>query len=230
MKIALSLLLLAACAPAVQTPPTVPPPPVRPANAAVAFGVVADASGGAVGRARVTAWAADAACATAGNAAIVVTGTDGTYEVRVEQGVGPQFDGCIVVEAAAGGAVAREQRNVHYAPDTAGGNRVRIDLVLPPVPELDREEADRIVLLVVAGVRNDDSAVRELALYAGRDVPETWAWLSPFAQATRGVDRPPRLLSQSGRTFTYELTGRRPGTSLRVVVAQDTLTRVEIAW
>lgn len=231
MRNLLFALLLTACTAPVAAPPpasTPPPPPDRPENAAVAAGIVRDAAGRAVERARVTAWAADPSCTPRGIPQSVVTGEDGSYQVRVEAGVGPQFDGCIVLEAAAGGAVTKTQQSVRYAPDRAGGNDVRLDITLPPAPPLTRAEADRLVALVVEAMRHDHEAVQELALYLGRSTTDTYSYLTPFAQRTRGVEAPPRLAVQSGRTFEYELTGRRPGTSMRVIVAQDALTRVDV--
>lgn len=228
MRPLLLLLLLAACAvPQAQhdrpTPANTPPPPHRPENAAVATGIVTDASGTPVPFARVSAWAADPACNPNGRPVVHVSGADGAYQLRVESGVGPEFDACIIAEAAAGGSMVRGQRAVHYASDAAGGNVARIDLSLPQPPYLTRGEADRLIELLRSAMQLDYEAVEELKLY----VPGGSAALAPMSRYTRGIESV-RLVSEGDRHFVYELQGRRPERSVRVTIRQDTLTRIEL--
>lgn len=219
------LLLLAACAPAVQqqTGATAPALPSRPENAAVAIGTVRDAAGTPVPFARVSAWAADPACQPLGQAVSHVAGADGSYQLRVERGVGPQFDACIVVEASAGGSSVRAQNAVRYAPATGGNNGVRVDLMLPQPAILTRAEADRLAEIVRAAVSLDQDALRELQLY----VPHAQEALTPIARYTRGIESV-RLVTAGDRHYVYDLIARRPERNVRITIRQDTLTRLEL--
>jgi hypothetical protein len=219
------LLLLAACAPAAhqQTPAAAPALPPRPENAAVAIGTVRDAAGAPVPFARLTGWAADAACQPVGDAVSSVAGPDGSYQLRVERGVGPQFDACIVVEASAGGSRVRTQSTVRYAPDAARNNGVRVDLMLPQPPLLTRAEADRLAEIVRAAVSLDNDALAELQLY----VPNAREALTPIARYTRGIESA-RLVTEGNRHYVYELIARRPERNVRLTIRQDTLTRIEL--
>ncbi|HEX8254731.1 MAG TPA: hypothetical protein VF846_16425 [Thermoanaerobaculia bacterium] len=225
MRTLLILVLLAGCAaqPGTTPPANTPPPPIRPENAAVATGVVTDASGRPVAAARVTAWAADGACQPVGNPVSHITGADGRYQLRVEAGVGPQFDGCVVVRAAAGGSTARAQQQVHYAPASAGGNSATINLLLPQPPFLTRAEADRLIETLRAAMQGDEAARSELALYIN-DMPNA---LTPISRYTRGIESF-RLVSEGDRRFVYQLTGRRPERNVEVTISQDVLTRIEL--
>lgn len=225
MRSLLALLLITACAaqqPQREPAATTPPPPLRPENAAVATGIVTDGSGRPVPFARVAAWAADPACRTIGRPVVHVSGADGRYELRVPSSVGPEFEACIVAEAAANGSTVRVQQPVHYASDAAGRNAARIDLVLPQPPLLTRAEADRLIALLGAAMRGEQDAVEELKLY----VPDL-SMLSSLARYTRGIDSV-RMVSEGDRRFVYELKGRRPERNVQVTVAQDTLTRIEL--
>jgi hypothetical protein len=62
------------------------------------------------------------------------------------------------------------------------------------------------------------SATEELALYTQDDI-------TPHRRSLRGI-ADVRLLSENDRRFEYELVGMRPGTSVRVTIAQDSLTRI----
>jgi hypothetical protein len=217
----LLLLFLSACTTA-PPPALTPPPPIRPENAATATGVIRDASGRPVPRARIRAWAADLACRTVGSPETSVSGEDGSYQVRVARGVGPQFDGCIVVEAASGGANATSQQQVHYAPDTAGGNSVHLDLTMPPAKLLTRAEADRLIALVDAAMRYEGNARDELSLYV-----VDLAKLDALAQYTRGIEST-RVVSDGDRRFVYEIRGRRPERNVEITISQDALTRIEL--
>jgi len=225
MRTLAALLLLAGCAmqPATSTTPApahTPPPPDRPENAAVATGVVTDASGRPVANARVRAFAADAACNTVGFPQQHVSGANGTYQLRVASSVGPQYDACIVVEAAAAGATVRAQSPVHYAPDSAGGNVATINLQLPPSTLLTRAEADRLIDVIGRAMRHEQDAIEELRLYGNPDV-------NPISRYTRGIDSV-RLVSEGDRRFTYELTGRRPGRTIQVTIWQDAVTHIDL--
>jgi hypothetical protein len=219
-----ALMLLAACAaPRQQPPASTPPSPDRPENAAVASGTITDASGRPVASARVTAWAADAACRAAGTPVSHVSGADGTYQLRVAHGVGPEFDGCIIIEAAAGGSVVRAQRPVHYASDAAGRNGARVDLMLPQPPLLTRNEADRLIDVLRRAIQLEQDAIDELKHY----IPDAPTALTPIAQHTRGIASV-RLVSEGDRRFVYELVGRRPERNVQITIAQDVLTRIEL--
>jgi hypothetical protein len=227
MRTLVALIFLAACA----TPQTqvsqpaaanTPPPPIRPENAAVASGIVTDSSGRPVASARVSAWAADASCNPIGRPEVHVSGADGRYQLRVASSVGPEFDACIIVEAAAGGSVVRAQQLVHYASDAAGRNVATMNLMLPAAPVLTRTEADRLIQLLQNAMQNHD-AVDELKLY----IPQGQPALAPIAQYTRGIASV-RLLSEGNRRFVYELTGRRAGRTIEVTVWQDALTHIDL--
>lgn len=202
------------------TPAGAAPMPVRPENAAVATGVVTDASGRPVANARVRVWAADAACNTIGHPEQHVSGENGSYQLRVASGVGPQFDACIVVEAAAAGAIVRAQSPVHYAPDAAGGNVAQMNVQLPPATLLTRAEADRLIDVIGRAMRGEQDAVEELRLYGNPS-------LAAISQYTRGIDSV-RLVSEADRRFTYELTGRRPGRVIQITVWQDAITHIDL--
>jgi hypothetical protein len=210
------LVLLAACAtqPAQQTVST-PPPPDRPENVATAFGIIKDPAGKPLQHARIRAWEADGHCDAIGGPITRTSGSDGAYEVTVGRSVGPEFEGCIVLEFAAGGSVAFLPRNAHFARDS----RLKIDVTLPPARLLNRAEADRL-MQVVRGAMHEGSpaAAEELALYTQDDI-------TPHRRNLRGITDV-RLLSEGDRRFEYELVGMRPGTSVRVTIAQDSLTRI----
>lgn len=221
------LILLAACTPSATTPPpaSTPPPPHRPENAAVAAGVIRDAGGRPVSRAAISAWAADPACNVVGHPETAVSGEDGSYQIRVTQSVGPQFDACIVLEARAGGTVTRAQYPVHYAPDSVGNNSVRADITLLPATLLTRQEADRLIELVQRAMRNEYQAMQELAPYLNLDSSQVNAALAPFMQRTRRVENVVLLEERNGQ-YVYELQGGRGPT--RVTIAQDALTRISL--
>ncbi len=151
-----------------------------------------------------------------------VSGADGRYQLRVASSVGPEFDACIIVEAAAGGSVVRAQQLVHYASDAAGRNVATMNLMLPAAPVLTRTEADRLIQLLQNAMQNHD-AVDELKLY----IPQGQPALAPIAQYTRGIASV-RLLSEGNRRFVYELTGRRAGRTIEVTVWQDALTHIDL--
>lgn len=213
----LLLLLLAACAtrPAQQPPASTPPPPDRMENVVTAFGIIKDPAGKPLQNVRVRAWEADGHCDAIGGPVTRTSGSDGAYEVTVGRRVGPEFEGCIVLEFAAGGAVAFLPRNAHFARDS----RLKIDVMLPPARVLTRAEADRL-MQVVRGAMHEGSpaAVEELALYTRDD-------LTPHRRNLRGISDV-RLVSEGDRRFEYELAGMRPGTSVRVTIAQDSLTSI----
>jgi hypothetical protein len=223
MRTLVALLLLAGCTvqPATVPPPaSTPPPPDRPENAAVATGTVMDAGGRPVANARVRVWAADAACNPIGRPEQHVTGDNGTYQLRVASSVGPQYDACIVVEAAAAGAVMRAQSPVHYAPDTVGGNVARMDLQLPPATLLTRAEADRLIEVIRHAMQGEQDAVEELRLYGNPNI-------APISQYTRGFDSV-RVVTEGDRRYTYEVTGRRPGRTIQITIWQDAITHIEL--
>jgi len=210
----LLVLGIAACATrqlAVHTPP----PPDRQENVVTAFGVIKDPAGQPLQHARIRAWEADGHCDAIGGPITRTSGADGTYEVTVGRRVGPEFEGCIVLEFAAGGSVAFLPRNAHFARDS----RLKIDVTLPPARLLTRADADRLIA-VVRGAMHEGSptAVEELALYTQADI-------TPHRRSLRGI-ADVRLLSEGDRRFEYELVGMRPGTSVRVTIAQDSLTRI----
>ena len=210
------LLVLAACASQPrQQPANTPPPPDRQENVVTAFGVIKDPAGTPLQHARIRAWEADGHCDAIGGPITRTSGSDGTYEVTVGRKAGPEFEGCIVLEFAAGGSVAFLPRNAHFARDS----RLRIDVTLPPARLLTRAEADRLIA-VVRGALHEGSptAVEELALYTQDDV-------TPHRRSLRGITDV-RLVSEGERRFEYELVGMRPGTSVRVTIAQDSLTRI----
>ncbi|HYH08427.1 MAG TPA: hypothetical protein VEK11_15330 [Thermoanaerobaculia bacterium] len=218
------LTILTACATA-PPPASTPPPPIRPQNAAVAAGVICDASGRPVSRAAISAWAADPACNVVGRPETAVSGEDGSYQIRVGREVGPRFDACIVLEVRGGGAMTRVQHPVHYAPDSAGANRVSVGITLPPATLLTRAEADRLIDVVQRALRREQEAVRELALYLNLHESDTYAALAPFMQRVRGIESV-ALLEEGDRQYVYELRGVR-GT-MRVTIAQDSLTRIDL--
>lgn len=215
------LLLLTACVtqPPVTPPAGTPPPPHRPANVVTAFGVVRDPAGQPLEHARVRAWEADVDCDAIGGPITRHSAADGTYEITVGNKVGPQFEGCIVVEIAAGGSVALLQRGATYAPESAGISRLRIDVALPPPRPLTRAEADRLIEIVRSALHEGPLfATEQLALYTREDIV-------PYRRDLRGIAEV-RLVSEGERRFEYELTGTRPGTSVRVVMEQGALTRI----
>ena len=218
------LLLLAACAVTPSTPPpaSTPPPPHRPENAAVATGIIRDAGGRAVSRAAIRAWAADPACNVIEPPTEVVSGEDGSYEVRVGRTVGPQFDACIVLEARAGGATARVQQPVRYV---ANPPSVPIDMTLLPAALLTRDEANRLIDLVQRAMRNEHEAVQELAPYLNRDVSSAYSALAPIAQRIRRPESV-TLVEEGDRRYVYEMRGAR-GTA-RVTIAQDAITTITL--
>jgi hypothetical protein len=228
MKRLLVLVLLAACTTQPAAPPvaSTPPPPDRPENAAVAYGVVTDAGGRPVRRAAVRAWAADPGCNARGIPASHVTGEQGTFELRVVESVGPEYDGCVVVEASAGGATARVQQPARYASDRSGRNRVQVNIALPPAPLLTRAEADRLMELVQRALRREHEAVQELATYLGEDVATTYSTLTAPMSTLRNVQSV-TLVSSGPSEYLFEMTGQRPGSTARVRIAQDSLTRIE---
>jgi hypothetical protein len=219
----LLLVLLAACSVAPPPPPaSTPPPPDRPENAAVATGVIRDAGGRAVARAAIRAWAADPACNVIGPPSEVVSGENGTYEVRVGRDVGPQFDACIVLEARAGGVTARVQQPVHYAPNPPS---VPIDITLLPAALLTREEASRLIDLVQRAMRNEHEAVQELAPYLNLDVSSAYTALAPIAQRIRRPESV-TLVEERDRHYVYEMRGARG--AARVTIAQDAITKITL--
>jgi hypothetical protein len=218
----LAILLLAACAAQQPAPPAAntPPPPMRPEDVVIATGVVRDPSGAPLPGARVRVWQADPACTPLGGAVTRPTGAGGTYEIAAGTSVGPQYDACVILEFAAGGAVERIQRNARYASESVG-ERLRIDVTLPPATLLTRAEADRLIEVVRRAMHGSEhDAVEELALYLREDTTEQRRRLRGIA----GV----RLVSDGDRKFEYELTGTRPGTSVRVAIEQDSLTRIRL--
>jgi hypothetical protein len=216
MKTAIILLLLAGCAAAPSTPPpaNTPPPPIRPENAVDINGTVIDAAGTPVPGARVTASECDGS-----NRVSHVSGADGSYELRVERSVGPQVDGCIAVEAAAGGSTVRNELGARFA----RGSAVRMDLRLPQAPFLNRLDADRLIETLQREMQGDQDALAELKLY----IPGAPTSLTPIARYTRGIDSF-RVVEEGDRRLVYELKGRRPERTVRVTVWQDTLTRVAL--
>ena len=215
MRTLLAFLLLAGCTAAPSTPPAnTPPPPIRPVNAVDINGTVTDAAGMPVAGARVTAAECDGS-----NSIAHVSGPDGTYELRVERGVGPQSDGCVAVDAAAGGATVRLQRDAHFG----RGSAIRVDLRLPQAPFLQRLDADRLIDVLTRAMRGEQDALAELKLY----LPDAPTSLAPMTRYTRGIDSS-QVVEEGDRRFVYELKGRRPERNVRVVVRQDTLTRVEL--
>jgi hypothetical protein len=217
MRTAIAVLLLAGCTAATSTTPppaNTPPPPIRPVNAVDITGTVVDDEGQPVPWARVTAADCDG-----GNSVAHVTGADGTYQLRVEHGVGPQVDGCVAVEAAAGGATVRKEQQARFG----RGSAIHVDLRLPRPQFLTRLDADRLIDLLRRAMAHEADAVNELKLY----VPDAPSSLGPIAQYTRGIDSV-RVVEEGDRRFVYELTGRRPGRTVRVTVRQDVLTRVEL--
>lgn len=217
-RLACLLVLAAACATQPAQPPvSTPPPPDRQENVVTAFGVIKDPAGKPLEHVRVRAWEADGHCDAIGGPVTRTSGSDGTYDVTVGRRVGPEFEGCIVLEFAAGGSVAFLPRNAHFARDS----RLKIDVLLPPAKALTRAEAERL-MQVVRGAMHEGSpsAVEELALYTQDDI-------TPHRRNLRGITDV-RLVSESDRRFEYELTGMRPGTSARVTITQDSLTRIMI--
>ena len=215
MRTLLALLLLTSCAVTTATKPAeTPPPPIRPANAVDILGTVTDDAGMPVSGARISASECDGS-----NRVAHVTGADGSYELRVEHGVGPESDGCIALEAAAGGAVQRIQRQARFA----RGSAIRVDLRLPRAQFLTQLDADRLIDLLRRSTEHDADAIAELRLY----LPDAPTSLAPMARYTRGIASS-RLVDQGDRRFVYELTGRRPGRNVRVTVRQDALTRIEL--
>lgn len=216
MRTTILLLLLAGCTAAPSTPPpaSTPPPPIRPENAVDVSGIVTDAAGVPVPSARISASQCDGS-----NRVAHVTGADGSYELQVEGGVGPQFDGCVAVEAAAGGSVVRAQREARFG----HGSAVRVELKLPQAQFLTRLDADRLIDALRGAIQHDPEALAELKLY----VPEAPAALTPMARYTRGIESV-RVVEEGDRRFVYELKGRRPERTVRVTVRQDTLTRLEL--
>jgi hypothetical protein len=210
------LLFLAACATQPQVA-TTPPPPDRAENVVTAYGTIRDPGGQPLEHARIRAWEADGGCDAIGGPLTRFSGSDGTYEVTVGRRTGPEFEGCIVLEFAAGGSVAFLPRNAHFSPQS----RVKIDVTLPPARLLTRAEADRLVDVVRNAIDAGwESAVEELALYTQDDYTE-------HRRNLRGVAGV-QLVSEADRRFEYELTGTRPDTSLRVTISQDSLTRVRL--
>jgi hypothetical protein len=216
MRTAIALLLLAGCTAATSTPPpaNTPPPPIRPVNAVDINGTVTDAEGRPVPSARVTVAECDGR-----NSVAHVSGADGTYQLRVERGVGPQSDGCVAVEAAAGGATVRVQREARFAL----GSAIHVDLRLPQAQFLQRLDADRLMDLLRRGMQHEADAVAELKLY----IPDAPTALTPISRYTRGIESF-RVVEEGDRRFVYELKGRRAGRVVRVTVRQDVLTRIEL--
>lgn len=217
----LTILLLAACLPpkpVPSAPAATPPPPVRPENVVTAFGVVRDPAGAPLPNARVRGWEADGHCDAIGGPVTRLTGADGSYEITLGRTVGPAFEGCVVLEFAAGGSVALLQQNARFA-SGAEATRLPLDVVLPPARLLTRAEADRLIEVVRHAMHEGwQAAAEELALYTQEDYTEHRRQLRGIA----GV----RLVAGGDRRFEYELTGTRPGTSVRVTIAQDALTRI----
>lgn len=215
MKTLIAILLLAGCTAAPSTAPAnTPPPPIRPVNAVDINGTVMDANGAPVEGARVTAAECDGS-----NSVAHVSGADGTYELRVERGAGPQSDGCVAVEAAAGGSTVRLQRDAHFG----RGAAIRVDLRLPQTQVLQRPDADRLIDTLTRAMRGEQDAVAELKLY----IPDAPTSLAPMSRYTRGVDSW-QVVEEGDRRFVYELKARRPERNVRVVVRQDALTRIEL--
>lgn len=219
-RLACLIVFLAACT---TTPPLEsPPPPDRPENMASAYGIVRDPGGRPVANARIRAWEANVSCTPQGGPVSRPSGADGAYEITVGRSVGPAYEGCIVLEVAAGGAVERIERPVRFASDRAGHSRTRVDVTLTPAPMLTRAEADRLIAMVRNAMHTGDhDATQELALYTGG------ADLTEQRRSVRGI-ADVRLLTAGDRRYEYELVGTRPGTSLRVTIAQDSLTRITI--
>lgn len=218
-RLACLLVLLAACTTQPAQPlVSTPPPPVRPENVVTAFGIIKDPAGRPLQHVRVRAWEADGHCDAIGGPNTRTSGSDGAYEVTVGRRVGPAFEGCIVLEFAAGGSVAFLPRNASFSQDS----RLKIDVLLPPARVLNRAEADRLIQ-VVRGAMHEGSpaAVEELALYTQDDI-------TPHRRNLRGITDV-RLVSEGDRRFEYELVGMRPGTSVRVTIAQDSLTRISFS-
>jgi hypothetical protein len=217
------LILFAACTATPATPPAhTPPPPDRPENMATAYGIVRDPAGRPVANARIRAWEAGPSCTPGGGPVDRPSGADGTYEITVGRIVGPAYEGCIVLEVAAGGAVERVERPSRFASDAAGHPRTRIDVTLTPAPLLTRAEADRLIALVRTAMHTGDhDATQELALYIGG------ADLSEQRRTVRGI-ADVRLLTAGDRRYEYELVGTRPGTSMLVTIEQDSLTRIVV--
>lgn len=220
----LTFLVVAACLPPQPmptTPASTPPPPVRPENVVTAFGVVRDPANAPLANARVRGWEADGHCDAVGGPVTRLSGPDGTYEITVGRRVGPAFEGCIVLEFAAGGSVALVQQNARFA-SGAEAARLPLNVVLPPARLLTRAEADRLIEVVRHAMHEGwQAAIEELALYTQEDYTEHRRQLRGIA----GV----QLLSEGDRRFEYELTGTRPGTSVRVTIEQDALTRISFS-
>ena len=217
-----ALLLFVSCATAPPPPASVPPPPDRPENVVTASGIVRDPGGAPLAGVRIRAWEADAACTPDGGPITRHSGSDGRYDITVGRRIGPQYEGCIVLELTSGGAVERVQRNATFAPERAGIGRLTVDAVLQPAPLLTRAEAERLMELVRSALSGGGHEVtEELALYTGR------ADLTPYQRELRGVGDV-RLVSAGDRRYEFELTGVRPGTSARVTVSQPgSLTRID---
>ena len=219
------LLLLAACATQPRTalaPASTPPPPDRPENVVIAFGIVKDPSGTPLEHARVRGWEADGHCDAVGGPITRPSGANGAYEITVGRRVGPQFAGCLVLEIAAGGAVALVQRNAQFAPESAGISRMRLDVTLPPARLLTRAEADRLVEVTRQAMHEGwQAAIEELALYTRDDY-------TPYRRQMRGIGGV-KLVSEGDKRFVYELTGTVPETSVTVTIEQDVLTRISFS-
>ena len=219
------LLFLSACATAPPRPlpsANTPPPPQRPENVVTAYGIVRDPAGALLEHARLRAWEADDRCDAIGGPVTRHSGAGGTYEITVGRRVGPQFEGCVVLEVAAGGAVALLRRNAHFAPETTGLHRQRIDVTLPPARLLDRAEADRLVAVVRRALHEGaQDAVEELALYTRHDY-------TPYRRRMRGISAV-RLVSEGEGRFVYELSGTVPETSVTVTIEQNALTRISFS-
>ncbi|HEX8173063.1 MAG TPA: hypothetical protein VF824_21190 [Thermoanaerobaculia bacterium] len=220
------LLLLAAACTTTTVPPasTPPPPPDRPENLVVARGVVFDANGGRAAFARVRAWAADPSCVATREPFVVRAGADGSYEVTADVGVGPQYDGCLIVEAASGGAVVKKQTPVRFA-SGADAPHETLDLYLPRPEPLTRAEAERLIGVVKSAlVTRDTAAVEELSLYTDRGREALYTTLGELQRRIRTV-LTTALTSERGGRYVYVLSGQREP-PVTVTIEQDVRTKI----
>lgn len=185
-------------------------------------GIVADAAGMRVDGAVVTVWPAGVDCAATGGSAMAVTDASGAFAVSVERGTGPAEQGCVVVEAKAGGSSARAVRNAFFASGSAA-DRVELELSLPRAPELTRKEGERLVDLLARAIPGgDEEVLRELDLYVRGDRQWLDGALTAYRQYLRGITAIEPAGEENDHWMRWRIEGVA-GRSVTTAVYRETL-------
>lgn len=206
------------------TPPLSPPPlPVRAISAAAVTGEVLDRSGMAVDGALVQAQSGGVECEPAEGAFSTFTDAAGRFSLVVERGVGPEEQGCVVLNAGAGGAAASVRIPATFT-SIAGDPRreLHATLRLGAPPPLDRATGERLIALLDAGMRGDHEAMRQLDLYIRGDLGRVLPIVNAHASWLRGIRSIEPIDAEDDQRLRWRLTGAA-GRSVTITLHRENL-------